>query len=506
MGKFGNLMQAFMMGNPQRANWFMAHMNEKAWHKIGNKKALEVFHEAAKGVPAYQAFLKDHKISAEKIKTIEDFQKVPWTDKKNYLSEYELEELCLDGDLSQSHIISTSSGSSGESFYWPRLPIQDTMSEKVLELTYKNCYGIDRYSTLFIVCFALGAWVAGEMCLGLVKSIARKDYPMTAVSPGMDLHESLKIIKDLGKKYDQIVIGGYPPFVKDIIDYGEKDGICWSDYRIKFLHGGEGFSEQWRDYLIEKAGVENELSDVINLYASAEVGVLGGESPLTILIRRLASKDQKLAQDLFGDKGIPSLIQYSPAGRHFIIEGGEIFLTVKGAIPLIRYNTHDMGGIISFERTMEIMQSHNHDVLGILEENQLDRHIARLPLLFIQGRSDLTATIYAVNIYPENIKYALEKSISDNIVTGRFKMRAVNNEKTQDQLLQLDIELAPKVESSSKLEKKLMNEIAMRVSKINAEFKRLSETIHGKPLLSLKLHNCEAPPLFDKKDFKHKYI
>jgi phenylacetate-CoA ligase len=211
MSKFGNLMQTYMMGNPKRANWFLTHMPEKIWHKIGTKKALEVFHEAARRVPAYKDFLKNHKIMAEKIKNIEDFKKVPWTDKKNYLSKYELEELCLDGDLYQTHTISSSSGSAAESFYWPRLPFQDKMSENILELTYKNCYGIHRDSTLFIVCFALGAWVAGEMCLGLAQAIAKKDYPMTVVSPGMDIQESLKIIKNLGKKYDQMVIAGYPP-------------------------------------------------------------------------------------------------------------------------------------------------------------------------------------------------------------------------------------------------------------------------------------------------------
>jgi len=507
MSKFGDLMQVFMMGTPKRANWFLTHMPEKAWHKIGGKKALEVFHETAKRVPAYKDFLRNQKIEAAEIKSIEDLEKVPWTDKKNYLSRYELEELCLDSDLNQTHTISSSSGSTGECFYWPRLASQDKMSENILELTYKNCYGIDKDSTLFIVCFALGTWVAGEMCLGLAQAIAKKDYPMTVISPGMDLQESLKTVKNLGKKYDQIVIAGYPPFVKDVIEGGEKEGISWSEHKVKFLCGGEGFSEQWRDYLMSKVGIRNELSDVINLYASADVaGVMGSETPFTILIRRLASKDRGLARDLFDCEIIPSLIQYSPAGRYFIVESDEITLTAMGAIPLIRYNTHDMGGIISFGGAMEVLRSHGYDPLKILTENQLERYLSQLPLLFIRGRSDSTATIYAVNVYPENVKHALEKSVAKDLISGKFKMQTINHEKTQNQLLQLDIELAQNKKPSTKNSDELLRELLSGLSQINAEFKRLKETVDDKPLLAVRLHGYKSPPFFDTGEFKHKYV
>ena len=72
MAKISEIMQNFIMSNPKRAIWFMTTMKPGFWEKKGQKMALEVFHQAAKKVPAYQNFLKKQGIDPSTIKTLED--------------------------------------------------------------------------------------------------------------------------------------------------------------------------------------------------------------------------------------------------------------------------------------------------------------------------------------------------------------------------------------------------------------------------------------------------
>src|SRR4030042_2570597 len=64
--------------------------NPVSFEKEGQQMALLLFHEMAERVPAYQKFLTEYKIAANKIKTAEDLENVPWIDKENYLKNHQL--------------------------------------------------------------------------------------------------------------------------------------------------------------------------------------------------------------------------------------------------------------------------------------------------------------------------------------------------------------------------------------------------------------------------------
>src|SRR3989344_2178584 len=81
---------------------------EDFWKKLGEKKALNIFHAAAQKVPAYQDFLKQHKIDHQKIKNISDFTIVPFTSKENYIQKYPLSSRCWGGRLIDSKLIAMS--------------------------------------------------------------------------------------------------------------------------------------------------------------------------------------------------------------------------------------------------------------------------------------------------------------------------------------------------------------------------------------------------------------
>jgi phenylacetate-CoA ligase len=53
-------------------------------------------------------------------------------------------------------------------------------------------------------------------------------------------------VRALGPLFEQTVLFGYPPFLKDVIDAGIADGLDWGRYGVKFVTAGEVFSEDFR--------------------------------------------------------------------------------------------------------------------------------------------------------------------------------------------------------------------------------------------------------------------
>ena len=294
------------------------------WQKNGERMALALFKAASARVPAYKDFLKRNKINPGKIKNISDFKQLPQTKKDNYLRFYPLEKLCWDGKLSKNTLLSVSSGSSGAPFFWPRgdnLELETSISH---EMFLKDIFEADRRSTLFIVTFSMGIYIAGTITFNSVLRAAQKKYPITVITPGINLDETLRIVKEMGNKFEQIIISGYPPFVKDIIEKGENEGMDWKKFRVKFLFATEGFSEVWREYVLEKVGNKDLLKSSLNIYGSADAGILGHETPLSIFLRR---KDPGL---FIKNDIMPTVVQYNPLMKFFEETGSKWVIVDAG--------------------------------------------------------------------------------------------------------------------------------------------------------------------------------
>jgi phenylacetate-CoA ligase len=81
-----------------------------------------------------------------------------------------------------------------------------------------------------VVCFALGTWVGGMYTAACCRHLAAKGYPITVATPGNDLAEILRVVPELAPHFDQVVLAGYPPFVKHVIDAGLARGVDWAAY------------------------------------------------------------------------------------------------------------------------------------------------------------------------------------------------------------------------------------------------------------------------------------
>src|SRR3989344_9246906 len=136
---------------------FIYNKSSDFWKKDQEKKLLDLFHTCSKTVKAYKEFLKKSTINPEKIKTYDDFDKVPSISKNNYLRSYPWEKLCVDGSLNrQSLVLTSTSGSTGRPFYFPRNGMLDGQSSIYHQMFLQNSNVDIHKSTLVLVCFGMG--------------------------------------------------------------------------------------------------------------------------------------------------------------------------------------------------------------------------------------------------------------------------------------------------------------------------------------------------------------
>lgn len=445
------------------------------WEKQGQKMALDLFKLASQRVPAYKDFLKKNKIDPKKIKTIKDFRSVPVTDKENYLKKYPLEKLCWDGKLDNNSIISVSSGSSGVPSFWPRGNDLEIETSIIFEMFSKDIFEVNKYSTLFIDGFSMGIYIAGVVILNSALRTSQKGYPLTIMTPGINKDDILRMIKEIGYKFNQVIIAGYPPFIKDVIDQGLQDGFDWKKLKIKFLFAAESFSENWRDYIIAKTGIKDIFNSSVNIYGSADASILGHETPVSVLIRKLACKNPKLKKELFDGIGIlPTFVQYNPLFKYFEkLEKETVFSSFAG-IPLVRYNIHDFSGIKSYKEVLNLLNNNEKEYLS----NNIKK-LWKLPFIYVFGKSDFTVSLYGLNVYPEHIKIALENKALEDLITGKFVMQTKNKE-NQDQYLEINIELKELIKPSKITGEKIKKAIIGGLVKNNLEYKCLRQSIGKK--------------------------
>ncbi|QQG51114.1 MAG: phenylacetate--CoA ligase family protein [Candidatus Saccharibacteria bacterium] len=467
------------------------------------KKTLDLFHRAARDIPAYKDFLQKHDVQPETIRTIEDFKaRVPITDKSNYITQYPFHMLCWNGDLFSNQIIASSSGTMGQSYLWPRGVTQDNEGIDAHEVIYRDIFNTDKLKTLVVVCFSMGEWVAGLFTATATMGVAGRGYKINVVTPGLERPAAIKSIKALGHYYDQIIIAGYPPFLKDVLDEGTKSGINWSKLNIKLLMAGEGISEEWRNYTLKEVHAHNPYADAINIYGCADATMLGYETPASILIRRLYNRRPRLRQDVFGTSNLSSLVQYHPERRYFEAVDGQLIVTAETGIPLIRYDTQDRGGIYTFDELVQPIQGRFNDMSHHIEPG-LDNW-KKLPFIYLQGRPSSVTTIYSVNVYAENVKAALLDKQIRRLVTGRFTMdtKYLPN---MDQYFVLNVELAEGA-VIKQADRKLFQEIVIKkIRRLNAEYNFLYKSIGKKAEPKIEFIEWGNTEYFAR-GVKHKWV
>ncbi len=455
------------------------------------KSVLELFRRTADTVPAYRLFLADKGIDPDAIGGMAAFRQLPLTTKANYHQQYSLPERCRGGELPSCDMIAVSSGSTGTPTFWPRTSADESASTRRFEQVLVDAFGARLRRTLAVVCFPLGTWVGGLYTLSCLRRLA-DSLPLTVVAPGNNKAEILRVIPELGRHFDQVVLLGYPPFLKDVIDTGLREGIDWARYAVKLVAAGEVFSEQWRTLLAGRAGLDPGR-DVASLYGTADGGVLANETPLTVRIRRLLAADPAAARDLFGEPRLPTLLQYDPADRYFETVDGTLLFTSDGGVPLIRYHIADHGGLIPHARMLEFCRERGYPVPADSRPH--------LPFVYVFGRTFHNVSIFGANVYPENVAIGLEQHPISAWVTGKFVLTVIEGSDL-DHRLEITVELAPGHSATEARAQAIAESIRAQLLRLNSEYANYVPEDRQLPHIDLR---PAGDPAYFPIGVKHRY-
>ncbi|MFA7319249.1 MAG: hypothetical protein WC022_01495 [Parcubacteria group bacterium] len=399
---------------------------------MGEKMAIPAFRRAATRMPAYKKILNDHKVDIAKIRSVADFAKLPILSKKTLFPLFDIEELCMDGDLSVIQGAMTSSGFSGIYSFGINTPQNYKTIAMSIDMGLQANFDIDHKKTFFINALPMGVKV-------------RTSLPLAETSVRDDM--VLALLKKISPKFTQTIILSDPHFIKKIVDTGNAQKIDWEKLGVSFVLGEDWFSESFRTYLAEETGLDLDKPNGRLIGTTMGVAELDlnifHEGFETIQIRRAAVTDKKLREALFGQDAelVPIIFHYYPHRTYMeaVPEKSDdqelVFsmLSQEMAIPLIRYNSGDKGKLMT-----------HTELAKILTECGYERFIPKLklPIVCVWGRKDRCLIANGVKIYPEIIKQGLyENTTVARTITGHFFL---SNETDPQMEIQLRKDIALK--------------------------------------------------------------
>ena len=463
-------------------------------------RAIALFHRTAREVPAYRAFLAERGVDPARVQTRDDFAQLPLITKDNYVRRHPLPALCRGGDLLTSDTIAVSSGSTGEPTFWPRSIADEQAIAARFEQVFVDSFESDRKRTLAVVCFPLGTWVGGMFTAACCRHLATKGLPLFTVTPGNVKPDILRVVRELAPHFEQTVLLGYPPFLKDVVDAGRAAGVRWGDHATKLVLAGEVFTEEWRTLMIERAGMTRPLFDSAALYGTADAGVLGNETPVSVAIRRFLAARPEDARAVFGEARLPTLVQFDPCSRYFEEHEGTLLFTGDNGVPLVRYHISDRGGVVPFDAMIARMRALGCDPVASAKEAGA-RAVRDMPFVYVFGRSHFAISYFGANVFPEMVSVGLEQPEVVAHVTGKFVMQIVADA-DQNRQLTIAVELAPGAAGDAALADAIARSILTHLLRLDPEFAAYVPVERQRPRVTL---HAAGDPAYFPVGVKHRY-
>lgn len=296
----------------------------------------------------------------------------------------------------------------------------------------------------------------------------------------------IALVTKLNSEKSQMVIAGYPPFLKDLVDTANAQGIDFTKYHARGIVGGQAISEALRDKLIESG-----FSHINSSYGASDLDInIGVETDFEIQLRKKIETNPALAEDLFGkNKGLPMVFHYDPFNYHIeTTDENELIYTCNRSdrsSPRIRYQLGDQGRVYASSDIQALLIKH-----GIYD---LKPKI-NLPLLFVWGRDS------AVGYRGSKVSFTdLERSITnidtDNHCVKRafYKYEEDGNEK-----FEIWIELGDGIKIPDKLfSKQFLIDMLVNMGKLNQDFLSHLQIDDGAELPILRFFTKGNSPISD---------
>ena len=418
------LTQTYSLYKVHPAMWRLTATHYSPWMgEFARRHAWMTCQLGSLHVPAYQAFLRERDWRFRWW----DLANYPETSKDNYVTRYGEEARCWHGEMDlRGTLVDESSGSSGRPFNWVRGRVE-------LADIHRNVAGFtslmmkDEPKLFVINAYSMGAWATGTNT-----GIAMAKIAMVK-NTGPDLDKIVDTITHFGPDYTYLVTA-YPPFLKDLRDRLDAEGLDWSQHRMHGLVGGEGMTEALRDYC------EERFITVRSGYGASDLTIgIGGETDLTVWLRRALLADHDLREAVLGaeETRTPMIFQYNPLETFLeVTDEGEIVCTLTSTSvlsPKLRYNIGDEGVLLDW-----------HDLAAILRRRPEWQVAAReawlaqgmkLPLLLLFGRKDATISFMGANIYPQDVENGLyaDTSRAAQLASFTLTLEALEGDETSQQ-------------------------------------------------------------------------
>jgi phenylacetate-CoA ligase len=405
-------------------------------NSLGSKEIAEkLAQKAQQFVPAYQRYLERHGLKPD-----ESFEKLPTSDKKSYILAYPYEDL-LGTHQEEIFALFRSSGSSGNSFYWPQLKSAYRASPVGTRNFLEEIFAIQQKKTLAIIGFNLGGWIGGESSSWNLKNVALDaPYPFWVLCPGNDIDEIIKIICQLEASVEQIIILLVPSAITHLHLRISQLQQSLPVKKIRYLVGGEAFPETLRTSFQNQAAVESNIPFMLSVYGSGDTGNLGFESLYSVAVRKLMHQNQALAEELGIEFPIPHFFHFAAPDTFLETVNGDLCVTLWQGIPLVRYLLYDK---VSFYGWRELRQA----ILSSDQINPEDEAWVKLlesasevlpDLIALTGRSDSCLIIGAANLMEYMLDEAVKNEELNDILTGLYRAKIIYEE--NQQYLSFDLE------------------------------------------------------------------
>ena len=274
--------------------------------------------------PFYQKLFAAYNINTSKIKTLEDLEYIPFTDKKDLqLNNWDF--LCVPKEQIVDYI--TTSGTLGD-------PVTFACTDNDLErLAYNEaisftCAGLDQHSVLQLMTTMDKRFMAG---LAYFLGLRKMGAGVIRVGNGIP-----ELQWDTIRRIKPDTVMCIPSFILKLIDYAEANDIDFKNSSIKRIIGiGEGLREQ--NFELNSLGKKIKEKWDVQLFATysstemsatfseCEYGCGGHHHPELLIVEIIGEDDKPVAEG----------------------EVGEVVITTLGVegMPLLRFRTGDMACI-----------------------------------------------------------------------------------------------------------------------------------------------------------------
>ena len=478
-------------------------------NSLGSKViAEEIAQRVQDVVPAYQHFLAD-----KGLKGNEPFEKLPQTDKESYALAYPFAELLAD-DFEQCFSIFRSSGSSGNSFYWPQLKSASQSSPDALKAYLENTFAVHEKKTLAIVGLNLGAWIGGESFSWSLKNIAiNSPYPFHVFSPGSYHEEIIEMICTMNSFVEQIILIIVPSAIAHLHLKANQLKESFPFEKLKYIVVGEPFPESLRVSFQSHIGLEDDNPFMFSIYGSADTGSLGVESLATIALRKLLYRNHTLANSLGIESPTPHFFHFLASDTYLETVDNHLCVTRWQGIPLVRYILYDRTALYNWRELKQAIINYENltaeDELLVKLISDASDHLP--DLIAVTGRADSCLILGGANIGEYMLDAVVKSEELNDILTGLYRVKLV--EENQRQYLLFDLETREGVEYDSDLTNRVYFSLVQTLGQIQPYFKEAWKNIYSawdndptKRILRLNFIPCPGLSQSTEKTIKQRGI